>query len=257
MIRTLIIEDSSPNRNLLRSYLKDFSEIEIVGEAENVQQGIDLIRKMDPKLILLDIELPDGSGFDIIKAIPKPGFKTIITTGYNNFAIQALKLSALDYLLKPIQKLELFEAIGNTARIIHDEQYQHDLLNHYMNANNKVDRLVVSTEKYKRPILFDDLMYLRSDGGYTFFYLSNGEQYLSSRSIHFYEEFLPKDRFYRSHKSFMLNYSFVERIPLGRGGRIPMPNGKEVLISVRRMPGFRKWYNENTNPAYALKPTLS
>ena len=250
MISTVIIEDIPANRELLRTYLEDLSEIRLVGEAEDVESGIRLIQRTNPKLVLLDIDLPDGSGFDIIKAIPKPGFKTIVTTGYNQFAIQAIKLSAIDYLLKPIQKEDLFEAIGNTSRIIHDEQYQHDLLRHYMNANNKVDRLVISSDKYKTPIMFSDIMYLKSDGGYTFFYLSNGESTLSSRSIHYYEEFLPKDQFFRTHKSFIINYSFIKVIPIGRSGAIPMPNGKDVQISVRRMAAFRKWYRQHTEPAY-------
>ncbi|MBR9861397.1 response regulator transcription factor [bacterium] len=250
MIDTIIIEDIAKNRAILKSYLADFRNINIVAEADDVQSGLKAIRKYDPKLVLLDIELGDEIGFDIFNFIPKPKFKTIVITGFNQYAIQALKCSAIDYLLKPVNKAELFDAIGNTTKVIQDEQYQLDLLSHYMNASNQVDRLIVSTDKFKKPILFNELMYLKSDGGYTFFYLSTGEYFLSSRSIQFYEDFLPKDRFFRSHKSYIVNYSFINVIPLGRGGKIPMPNGKDIQISVRRMAAFRKWFTENTNPRY-------
>ncbi len=246
MIKVIIIDDNADVRLLIEKLLADHPQIKIIGQARNCSEAIALISKKEPDVILLDIEMPDGSGFDVLKHFPNPLFKTIVISAYNQYAINALKLSAVDYLLKPITREELIESIEQTVKNIEDQEAQYGLLKKYLKQSPNIDRLVIPSDTHKKTIMFSEILFLKSDGGYSLFYTIDGHHIITSRSIKYYDEILPSNFFFRTHKSFIVNFEHILSIPTGRSGVIEIANDQEAQLSVRRASKFRKWYKEKT-----------
>lgn len=246
MIRIAIIDDQKDVLELLTSMFDNYKDLCVVGCANNHKDAIELITKKKPHVVLLDIEMPEGPGFEIIEHFKEPSFKVIIVSAHSKYAIRALKLAAIDYIVKPVVEEELIEAVRNGNKILEDELAHYGLLKKYLSQKPKIDRLVIPSDTSKRSIKLNDIIYMRSDGGYTIFYLNDNTHILTSRSIKYYQELLPENLFFRTHKSYMVNFHHVATIPNGRSGQVELTNNKEAQVSVRRAPKFRKWYKDQT-----------
>ncbi|MFY0644212.1 MAG: response regulator transcription factor [Bacteroidia bacterium] len=244
--RILIVDDQQDIRELLRTVLMMRKDVIVVGEAANVQDAIKLCEGKRPDIVLLDIELPDGSGFDLLHHFKSPFFKTIIVTAFSDYIVNALRLSALDYLLKPITFDELNVSIDRISAMIEDEKSQYKLLKDYLAQKPEIDRILIPSDTNKHSLLFKDILYLRSNAGYTVFHCVNHKHVISSKSISYYEEILPEKLFFRTHKSFVVNYHHIAQLPSGRSGTIILNQDKSVELSVRRAPDFREWYKSLT-----------
>jgi two-component system LytT family response regulator len=211
MIRTLIIEDEHKNRLRLRRMIEEhFHNISLVGEADGVETGIKAINEFKPDLVLLDIKLIDGDAFELLERIGKITFKIIFITAYEEYALKAIKFSALDYLLKPMVVEELKIALDKAEhQILHDLRTQLSTLQlNLQSPKNKIIVLKTLDKVYLVEIL--EIIRCESDGHYTRIFTREGKQYMVSNPLKEYEEILEEHGFFRIHKSHMVNLSYID-----------------------------------------------
>ncbi|WGD34538.1 LytTR family DNA-binding domain-containing protein [Olleya sp. YS] len=237
-MKSLIVEDKEYIRkgliNLLELIDKD---IEIIGECESVKDAVVVANACKPDLIFLDINLTDGTGFDFLDQTEHLNFKVIFITAYEEYALQALKIGAVDYLLKPVDVDELtiaLEKIGNLS--IATQKQQIKTVKQVLNNDN--DTLILSLHDAFQIIDLKDLMYCESDKGYTTFYLSNGKKHLASKSLKEFEEQLNQHSFTRPHQSFIVNLKYIEKYD--KSGTIYLKNGIKIPVSTRKKESFVK-----------------
>lgn len=249
MIRYVIIDDEEKSIDTLSYMLKHYCECEIeeVGVATNIKDAFDLIKTQKPELVFLDIEMPFGSGFDLLEKFETLNFQVIFTTGFDHYAISAIKFSALDYLLKPININELNIAVKK-ALVKIEEKSGFDNLNHLL-QNLKFPRL--NSNKIPLPsingldmVIVDQIVYCQADEDYTQIFLKDGSRKVVTKSIKEFEEILMNYGFFRVHHSFLINKSYIKKYTKGEGGTITTDYGHEIPVSRRKKPEFLHWINE-------------
>ena len=240
MTKAVIIEDEINNRELLQQLLSIYCKnISLVGLATDVKSGINLIKKQSPDIIFLDVEMPGGSGFDILDAFDKINFKVIFVSGYDQYAIKAIKYAALDYLLKPIDVSELISAVDKAIAASANYNKPIDFLKSSLkNKGEEITQIVLSNDKNYQVIKISDILYVEADGNYITFQLANEEKHISSQSLNHYEDLLPNSQFFRIHKSYIINIKSVVSIENGRGGHVHLTNKSKLPIAFRRKPAF-------------------
>lgn len=238
MLRAVIVEDEIRSRQTLTGMLKLFCKnVEVVAEAENVKEGIEMIRKFNPDIVFLDIQMPDGSGFKLLEEIGKVNFDIIFTTAYDQFAIQAIKFSALDYLLKPIFQEDLIEAVkkAESHKEIQDKNEHIDvLLENIKKAPTEPPKIVLSTSEKINVVKVDDILRCESDNYYTMFYFTNGQKLMVSKTLKENEDLLKDYHFIRPHKSHLVNTKYIKGFLKHDGGFIIMSDGTNVPVSRRK-----------------------
>lgn len=228
MIKTLIIEDEKNTLEVLKKMLRFVNtDLKIVGETGFVKEATTLIRNLQPQLVFMDIELEDGTGFDVLKNIEKPNFKVIFTTAYNQYAIKAFKFSAVDYLLKPIDPEELQNAVERAISSINEkENYQELLAQINQKATNNI---VLKTAKQRHIIPLKSIIRLEADGAYTIF-ITETKRLIISKNLKYYQELLGKD-FIRCHQSHLVQKQCVKSID--NNHNLHLSNGEIIPISRR------------------------
>lgn len=232
-MRTLIIDDEQECRRATRLIAEKYCpNLQIVGEANSVTTGLKAIDKLQPELVLLDIQMQDGTGFDLIKHYETIPFKIIFITSFDQYALQAFQLSALDYLLKPIEPELLINAVHKaiTVDVSHTIKQQVEIQLASLQAKQ---RIALPTLEGLEIFNLDDIMYCESDSNYTMFYLKNNSKFMVSRTIKEYEDILPEKQFVRIHKSYIINLLFVTKYIKGDGGDIVLSNG--VCLPIARL----------------------
>ncbi|SEQ76340.1 LytR/AlgR family response regulator transcription factor [Pedobacter rhizosphaerae] len=238
MIRTLIIEDEPAVRKELEWLLAQEKEFNYIGSATNVKDAVVLINATAPELILMDIQLTDGTAFDILDLIPEISFRIIFITAYNHFAVKAIKYGALDYLLKPLDENELISALHRMARegedALETQKKQLHILKSGLaqNQNDLENRIVLHTLEYLQILQLKDIIYCQSDGGYTHFFLSEDRNIIISKPLKFYDELLPDKWFLRPHQSYLVNVRYVDKFL--KSGTILLKDKTEIPVSSRR-----------------------
>jgi two-component system LytT family response regulator len=186
MIRkVLIIDDEKPTRDFIRKMLESFDlKLEIYTDGESVQSGIEAIENLKPDIVLLDIQMPDGNGFDVLKAVSNKSFEIIFITAYQEFAVQAIKFSALDYILKPIDAEELKNAVTNALQLLSHKKDDQQIQALQNNIQPHLKRkLVLKTQESIFVVEIDDIVHCEADKNYTFFYLNDGKKILVSKTL--------------------------------------------------------------------------
>ena len=237
MVKAVIIDDEKELRDLNRALLTDrFPQIEIVGEAASVGDGVQIIRNTKPDIVLLDIEIIGGTGFDILQQVKPYTFKLVFITAYNHFSIKAIKFSAIDYILKPVNEKEFVEAIESALQLVEKQQLELQIGNFFDHYEKKTQskKIVLRTSDSMHIVDVSEIIYCKSDNSYTTFYLINNREVLVSKSIKEYAEMLEEFNFIRPHQSFLVNFNFISKIDKGDGGFIILQSGVEVPISARR-----------------------
>jgi len=238
MLRAVIVEDEFRSRQTLAGMLKLFCKsVAIVGEAENVKEGIVLIQKEKPDVVFLDIQMPDGSGFKLLEELGTIKFDVIFTTAYDHFAIQAIKFSALDYLLKPIIQEELIKAVkkAEDSKEKHNKQKQVEvLLGNLQNPESEPAKIILSTSERINVVKIDDILRCESDSYYTFFYFTDGKRLLISKTLKENEELLKHHSFIRPHKSHLINTKYIKSYLKHDGGFIVMSDDTKIPVSRRK-----------------------
>ncbi len=237
MIKAVIIDDVKEFRNTNRQLLnQNFPDIEVVGEADGVETGIELITREKPNLVLLDIEINGGSGFNILQRVKPCNFMVIFITAFDEFAIKAIKFSAIDYILKPVNEVEFCaaveQALKNHER--NNSSAQIENMVSQVEAVDKLCRLVLRTQESIFLVETHEILYCESDNSYTTFYLQDGQSILVSKSIKEYEQMLTPCNFFRPHQRFLVNLNKVTRVDKAEGGNIILKNNKSIPVSFRR-----------------------
>lgn len=233
MKKVLIIDDENRTRELIAKMIDSFGfDIETIPEGENVQSGIKAIEKHDPDIVFLDIQMPDGTGFDVIRSIENKRFQVIFITAHEEFAIKAIKFSALDYLLKPVDLMELKTALEKALDSIDNnkDNVQFDALQSNASPNGK-RRLVLKTQESVHVVELDTIIRCEADRNYTSFFLEGGKKILVSKTLKEYETLLSVHNFVRVQQSHLINIQFVDRYDKKNGGAVVMKDGSEVPLS--------------------------
>lgn len=238
MIKAIIIDDESAmqevNSQLLSEY---FPNIKQVGTANCIKKGIDLIHKENPDLVLLDIQLSDGSGFQLLQQLPSYHFKVVFITAFDSFAIKAIKFSAIDYILKPVNETEFQRAIQRAINLIENKSHTESQVHVLMDSIKKEmqnKKLVLRTSDSIHIIDISDIHFCKSDNSYTTFYFKGGEKILVSKSLKDYEGMLKEYGFFRPHQSYLVNLNHIKKVDKTDHGFIIMKNKKEIPISTRQ-----------------------
>lgn len=235
----LLITDNEPGqRAALRSLLQHFCpEITELEEAGGVQSGLATIRSFRPDILLLDVEMEDGSGFDLLNQLYNPGFQLIFVTAYNQYAIEAFKFSAIDYLLKPVDPDALQKSIQKAMLNIRNNNLQQQvqvLLQQLSGVQNKERKIVLKDIDNTWFIKVADVLYCEAEGTYTRFHLQNGGPILVSKNLKEYEEILEPLGFLRTHHSFLANPDKIKSFDKTHGGALVLEGGLSIPVSQRK-----------------------
>ncbi|MCB0517524.1 MAG: response regulator transcription factor [Lewinellaceae bacterium] len=238
MIKSILIDDEPNARLSLRQELDlHCPEIKIIGEAASVAEGANLIIKHPGlELLFLDIQLTDGSGFDILEKVDFQAFKTIFTTAYSDYALKAIKFQPLDYLLKPIDAEELRAAVDkalHTQQASFNQQMQ-QFMQQYRNATAPPERIALATSDgiHLHPVR--SIVRLAAEGNYTTVFFENGKKLLLAKTLKEMEETLAAHRFERIHKSHLVNIDHVQSYVNRFGGEVVMSDGMELPVAQRK-----------------------
>jgi two-component system LytT family response regulator len=208
-MKILLIDNEKQIRDVLKSMVLDWSNgIHQVAEADGVATGVSMIREFCPDVVLLDVEMNDGTGFDLLRQTEQPGFQLIFTTAHNQYAIQAIKYSAIDYLMKPIDPIELQQSLQKASGNMHQQTLQKQLavlLQQISHKNDQEKQLVLKDIDKTYFVKMNDIVYCEAEGSYTKFYMANGESIFVSRNLRHYEELLAPSGFFRTHHSCLVN----------------------------------------------------
>ena len=245
MVKTVIIDDEVNSRELLFTLLTDHCDnVEILGMGKDVKSGIEIIQQKEPQLVLLDIEMPGGNGFDILNAFEKIDFKVIFITGYDHYAIKAIKYAALDYILKPVDLEELKTAIEKVTPVVPSQNSQLKFLQSSIDdTSKKLDKIIISSHNNKNIVGLQDILYLEAMDGYSLVYTAPDVKHVSTHSLAYFEDLLPINQFFRVHKSHLINCNKVTSFDAGRGGNVFLQEGIRLPIATRRKPLFVSFMN--------------
>lgn len=239
MITAIIVDDERKSRVALESLLQTFCpEVELVGIASNADEGIRLIKASQPKLVFLDIEMPNGSGFDLLAHFDTLDFEVIFTTAYDQYALKAFKVTALDYLLKPIDPEDLQAAVQKLDRKLPTREKEDPYRELIRQLRPGKMKMALPTLSGIRFIPVDTIIRLEADGSYTKVICENSTPVTVSKNIKELEENLPEALFFRAHKSHIINLEFVESYTKGNIGTITMRDQSQLPLSRRKKKDF-------------------
>jgi len=242
MKKILIIDDEKPTREFIRRMLESFKlNAAIFIDGENVETGIKAIEKIQPDLVLLDIQMPDGNGFDVLRRTQFKNFDIIFITAFQEFAIQAIKFSALDYILKPIDMEELQNSVVRAIDINHQrsDESQFSVLHNNIQPNQK-RKLVLKTLESIHVVDIENIIRCEADKNYTSFFLAEGKKILVSKTLKDYDTLLSGHSFFRAQQSHLININFIERYDKQDGGYVIMKDGASVPLSPAKKEQFFK-----------------
>jgi len=243
MIKTLVIDDEYISRNVLKKMLDlHCPEVEVVKECTNADEGIAAIEQLQPQLVFLDISMPGKSGLDMLKEIGHINFEIIFVTAFHEYTIQAIRYSAIDYLLKPVDKNELIQAVSRVTEKISAEESREPvsvfLHNMQQSQLNQEMQLCVAGIKGFQIIKIKDIIYCEADNTYTVIHLGDNKKIVASRTLLDYESLLQDASFIRIHKSYLINIKHLKEYQKGEGGIAIMSNGKQLDVSRRKKEHF-------------------
>jgi two-component system LytT family response regulator len=244
MLKTILIDDEQSSLSAMKMKLEQHCpNVKIVACCSNGVNGIEAINRLEPDLVFLDIEMPVMNGFLMLQHLRFKKFQLIFATAYEHFAIKAIRWSALDYLVKPIDINELKDAV---QRAMLKTNQQHDalqvdlLLETLNNKKPEAGRIAIGTSEGMKFIPISSIIYLEASGNYTWFYLTNLQKQIVSKSLKEYEEILPPEMFFRIHNSYLINIRLMENYIKGDGGQVVMCNGVKLDVSKRKKTSFLK-----------------
>jgi len=234
MLRTIIIDDEPAVRNTLHGLLKrTCPRVNVIGEANSVATGIKAIREKSPDLILLDIKMDDGTGFDLLKHFECINFKIIFVTAYEEYAIKAFEFSAVDYILKPVNPEKLAEAVKR-AEYLHQNEFNTQLgalRENIENPGRKIKKIILKNMESIFLLNVDDIICCRSDGSYTHFQTCNGQKITVSKLLKDYDTLLSGSGFLRVHRSHLINLKHIQRFDRQDGGNVVMSDETHLPVS--------------------------
>jgi two-component system LytT family response regulator len=237
MYPAIIIDDEVKSVNYLQGMIEShIKEIQIVDTANNVEDGIRLIKRVQPKIVFLDIELHSSTGFNLLNQLEKVDFLVIFITAHEHYALKAIKFAALDFLLKPVDEAELKVAVNTAIERLKEKNISTNMevfLENLRNTNEH-KKIAISTASSMIVIEIEKIIYLESDGPYTKFFLGDNSEILSSKHLKEYEDLLTEYGFFRAHRSYLINLSEIKQYSKSDGGYVIMSNGNRVDVSDKK-----------------------
>lgn len=237
-LKAVIIDDEEASRVTLRNYLTKYcEEVDILGEADGVKTGIELIENAQPDLVFLDVEMPYGNGFDLLEQIPEINFETIFVTAFSHYAVKAFNFSAAHYILKPIDIDELVDAVERVRELKKENSgYSHTsvLLENLKLEGKQLQKVVLPMIDGFEVVKVKDIIRCKANDNFTDFFLADGSTRMICRTLKFYENVLTEFDFVRVHKSHMINLNYVKKYLKGKGGQVEMSDGSVVDVSASK-----------------------
>ncbi|PKP22361.1 MAG: DNA-binding response regulator [Bacteroidetes bacterium HGW-Bacteroidetes-21] len=237
-LRCIIVDDESQARQNIKLNLQLFeSQIEVIAEASDYSTAIEFIQKHNPDLVFLDIDLGGKTGFDVLQNFPDPGFQVIFVTAFSHHAINAFRVSAVDYLLKPVDPLLLKPAIEKAIDNILNKKPLleiKNLLSNYAQPHKKNNRIVLHTAENIQVVEISNIIRCEASSNYTLFYLTNNTKILVSKTLKDYEDSLSDYQFIRSHQSHLVNLLHVKSFEKRDGGSLLMSDHSLIPVSSRK-----------------------
>lgn len=239
---TAIIDDEPDAVDFISSIATEYCpDLDVCGKANNVKEGINLINEIKPDLVFLDVEMPNGTGFELLKHFPEKNFDVIFITAFNHYAIQAIKFSAVDYILKPININEFIESVSrvvykrSTKTSVGNDNYEILLENL---RTTRPTRLVIPTSDGREYLNPKEIIRIEADRSYSWFYIVDRHKILVSRHLKEFQDLLNDRNFFRPHNSHLINLDFVKKFIRHDGGYIEMTDGSQIPISRNRKDLF-------------------
>jgi len=233
-LRTIVVDDEQDAVNFICSIIEEYCpKLELVGKGNSAKEGSKLIIDKTPDLVFLDVEMPRGSGFDLLANFPDKSFDVIFITAFNHYAIKAIKFSAVDYILKPININEFISAVD---KVLDKKSTNHNRNQNFHTLLENVrstlpSKLAIPTSDGMEYLNTKNIIRVEADRSYSWFYLSDNRKILVSRNLKEYQELLTDRNFFRTHNSHLINLEHVKKYIRHEGGAIELIDGSQVPIS--------------------------
>ncbi|MGI8951005.1 MAG: LytR/AlgR family response regulator transcription factor [Chitinophagaceae bacterium] len=243
-LKAIVVDDEARSRqSLIQKIISNCEELEIIAECESAEQGIKAIEEKHPDIVFLDVEMPRMNGFTMLQKLSNRNFELIFTTAYNHYAIRAIKFSALDYLVKPVEVEELKQAIEmvkQKRKLVAGNERLETLLHNLMLEKNQSNRIAIPSLEGLQFVELNDIIYLEAENNYTIVYIKPLQKITVSKTLKDFEELLPHSTFIRIHHSWIINKNHVQKYLKGEGGQVIMINGKTLDVARRKKEEFMK-----------------
>lgn len=241
-LKAILVDDEESARNVLFNLLKrSCPNLEIVASCENVPEAVKEIKRHQPDLLFLDIEMPEYAGYEIVDFFDEINFEIIFTTAYDQYAIKAFEISAIDYILKPINRQRLIESVKKASEKIGNDKRM-EQLNLLVSSmkDEEVSRIVISELGNKRVIEINNILAIEAQGAYSIIHLKNEKEIIASKNLKHFENLLEEAKsFFRSHKSWIINKTEVRSIQSSKG-TIELNGGIEAKLSKYKVEEFNQ-----------------
>lgn len=238
-IKTILVDDEPRGLTSMQKLLQlNCPEVDVIACCGSAEEAKEMIDRLQPQLIFLDIAMPGKTGFDLLKDLQEINFEIIFVTAHNNYMVQAFHFSAVDYLLKPVDDELLVEAVKRAGKKIEEkkggQQIETFLHNIQYSSGSQKMKLCIPSLKGFQVVEIQDIIYCEASSNYTNFHFTSRPVICASKPIHEYEELLEDCNFIRTHKSFMVNLEHVKEYIRGEGGMLILSNNHEVEVSRRK-----------------------
>ena len=236
-MKAIIIDDEENARITLSILIRDhIPQLVVAGSYGSLGAAREGIEQLKPDVVFLDVQMPDEWGLALWKYFPQPSFNVVFTTSYEQYALQAIRLSALDYLLKPIDIDDLNRVVEklNNQSIVTRLDQRLAVLEENLSRTSRISQLVLPTYETLEVVKLAEIIRCESDNNYTRFFLADGKEYLISKPLKEYEALLPQEMFLRIHQSHLINLSYVTRFIKGKAAQVEMRNGTVLPVSRER-----------------------
>ena len=245
----VIVDDEKDARDTLKLLLDThFPDVNVLADVGDVDSAVQAIESYKPDLLFLDVRLKKGSGFDVLEKIPHPNFDVVFTTAYEEYALQAIKFSALDYLLKPVNHIDLLAAIRKFTGNARNESQEKLKTFRHNRLQPDNPKLVLTSSDGFRVSKMGDISRCMSEGHYTWVYFTDGSKFLSTRILKDFDEMLSAYGFFRCHQSHLINLDHIRGYKSGKNARIEMCDSTRLELSKHRKKAFLDLFLRNQNP---------
>ncbi|MBG0858468.1 MAG: response regulator transcription factor [Bacteroidales bacterium] len=241
-LKTIVIDDEPDAVDFISSIIGEYcSGLEVAGKAHDVKEGVQLIREQKPDLVFLDVEMPHGTGFDLLTHFPEKDFDVVFITAFNHYAIKAIKFSAVDYILKPININEFIDAVNKVIQKRGSNLFRGNENIRVLLENLKTglpSRLAIPTSDGMEYLNPRDIIRIEADRSYSWFFITGNRKMLVSKNLKEFQDLLNDRYFFRPHNSHLINLKYVKKYVRREGGYIEMTDGSEIPVSRNRKDLF-------------------